>query len=314
MPAAGYPFHTLAVAGIDRRNPLRAARAVLLAARATASARKLLRRIGADAVLGGGGYVAGPVGLAARSLGLPLALTEADSHLGVANRMLAPLARARLSSRSRSRAATATSTCSAAARCRPAPARPTASWPASASASRATSRACSCSAARSARGGSTRPRSTPSAPGRPATCCTPAAAVTTPSCAGAWTSSARPLTTASSRTSSRSPTPWRPRTWSSRAPAARCSSWRPPACPRCSCPIRTPPPITRRRTRSTWSARARPWSCRTPSSTGPGWRTRWPRCSATRPGPRAMGRAAREAARPDAADRIADGVLELLAA
>ena len=44
-------------------------------------------------MLGGGGYVAGPVGLAARSLRLPLALTEADSHLGVANRLLAPLAR-----------------------------------------------------------------------------------------------------------------------------------------------------------------------------------------------------------------------------
>jgi UDP-N-acetylglucosamine--N-acetylmuramyl-(pentapeptide) pyrophosphoryl-undecaprenol N-acetylglucosamine transferase len=43
-------------------------------------------------VVGGGGYVAGPVGLAAASLRLPLALCEADSHLGVANRMLAPLA------------------------------------------------------------------------------------------------------------------------------------------------------------------------------------------------------------------------------
>ena len=48
---------------------------------------------GADAVLGGGGYVAGPVGLAARPLRLPLVLTEADSHLGVTNRLLAPLAK-----------------------------------------------------------------------------------------------------------------------------------------------------------------------------------------------------------------------------
>jgi UDP-N-acetylglucosamine--N-acetylmuramyl-(pentapeptide) pyrophosphoryl-undecaprenol N-acetylglucosamine transferase len=53
---------------------------------------ELLRETGAQAVLGGGGYVAGPVGLAARSLGLPLVLTEADSHLGITNRMLAPLA------------------------------------------------------------------------------------------------------------------------------------------------------------------------------------------------------------------------------
>jgi UDP-N-acetylglucosamine--N-acetylmuramyl-(pentapeptide) pyrophosphoryl-undecaprenol N-acetylglucosamine transferase len=92
VPAAGYPLHSLRVMGIDRRNPLRAARAVLLAAGATARARRLLRRIGADAVMGGGGYVAGPVGLAARTLRLPLVLTEADSHLGVSNRVLAPLA------------------------------------------------------------------------------------------------------------------------------------------------------------------------------------------------------------------------------
>jgi UDP-N-acetylglucosamine--N-acetylmuramyl-(pentapeptide) pyrophosphoryl-undecaprenol N-acetylglucosamine transferase len=93
VPAAGYPLHRLRVAGIDRRNALRATRALLLAARATGRARRLLRQIGADAVLGGGGYVAGPVGLAARTLGLPLALTEADSHLGVTNRLLAPLAK-----------------------------------------------------------------------------------------------------------------------------------------------------------------------------------------------------------------------------
>jgi UDP-N-acetylglucosamine--N-acetylmuramyl-(pentapeptide) pyrophosphoryl-undecaprenol N-acetylglucosamine transferase len=92
VPAAGYTLHTLRVAGIDRKNPARAARAVLLAARAAGQARRLLREIGADAVLGGGGYVAGPVGLAARTLGLPLVLTEADSHLGVSNRMLAPFA------------------------------------------------------------------------------------------------------------------------------------------------------------------------------------------------------------------------------
>ena len=94
VPAAGYPFHELRVAGLDRRNPLRAARAAALAARAVGTARRILRRdIRADAVLGGGGYVAGPAGLAALSLRIPLALTEADSHLGITNRLLAPRAR-----------------------------------------------------------------------------------------------------------------------------------------------------------------------------------------------------------------------------
>jgi UDP-N-acetylglucosamine--N-acetylmuramyl-(pentapeptide) pyrophosphoryl-undecaprenol N-acetylglucosamine transferase len=93
VPAAGYPLHGLSVAGMDRRNVLRATRALLLAGRATAQARGLLRRLDADAVMGGGGYVAAPVGLAAASLRLPLVVTEADSHLGMANRLLAPLAR-----------------------------------------------------------------------------------------------------------------------------------------------------------------------------------------------------------------------------
>jgi UDP-N-acetylglucosamine--N-acetylmuramyl-(pentapeptide) pyrophosphoryl-undecaprenol N-acetylglucosamine transferase len=43
--------------------------------------------------MGGGGYVAGPAGLAAKLRGTPLVLTEADSHLGLANRLLAGRAR-----------------------------------------------------------------------------------------------------------------------------------------------------------------------------------------------------------------------------
>jgi UDP-N-acetylglucosamine--N-acetylmuramyl-(pentapeptide) pyrophosphoryl-undecaprenol N-acetylglucosamine transferase len=93
VAAAGFPLHRLQVAGLDRRNPLRALRALLLALRATGRARRILRELSADAVLGAGGYVAGPVGLAARSLRVPLALMEADSHLGISNRLLAPLAR-----------------------------------------------------------------------------------------------------------------------------------------------------------------------------------------------------------------------------
>jgi UDP-N-acetylglucosamine--N-acetylmuramyl-(pentapeptide) pyrophosphoryl-undecaprenol N-acetylglucosamine transferase len=52
-------------------------------------AARLLRRRRADAVLGGGGYAAGPIGLAAVLRGTPLVLTEADSHLGLTNRLLA---------------------------------------------------------------------------------------------------------------------------------------------------------------------------------------------------------------------------------
>ena len=44
-------------------------------------------------MLGGGGYVAGPVGLAATLSKTPLVLAEADSHLGLTNRALANRAR-----------------------------------------------------------------------------------------------------------------------------------------------------------------------------------------------------------------------------
>jgi UDP-N-acetylglucosamine--N-acetylmuramyl-(pentapeptide) pyrophosphoryl-undecaprenol N-acetylglucosamine transferase len=93
VPAAGYEIDFLKVRGIDRRNPLRAAVAVGEAIGAVGAARRALRRRDADVVVGGGGYVAGPGGLAAVLTKTPLVLTEADSHLGLANRMLAGRAR-----------------------------------------------------------------------------------------------------------------------------------------------------------------------------------------------------------------------------
>jgi UDP-N-acetylglucosamine--N-acetylmuramyl-(pentapeptide) pyrophosphoryl-undecaprenol N-acetylglucosamine transferase len=93
VPGAGFPLHTISVEGLSRSKPLRAARALALATAAVPRARALLARLAPDAVMGAGGYVAGPVGLAAVSLRLPLILTEADSHLGLTNRMLAPFAR-----------------------------------------------------------------------------------------------------------------------------------------------------------------------------------------------------------------------------
>jgi UDP-N-acetylglucosamine--N-acetylmuramyl-(pentapeptide) pyrophosphoryl-undecaprenol N-acetylglucosamine transferase len=93
VPEAGFEIDFLRVSGLDRRNPLRAAAAAGRAAAAVRVARGLLRRRGADVVLGGGGYVAGPAGLAAVALRIPLVLTEADSHLGLTNRLLASRAR-----------------------------------------------------------------------------------------------------------------------------------------------------------------------------------------------------------------------------
>ena len=93
VPAAGYPLEFLSVRGLDRHNAVRALGAVWKAGTAVGTAHGLLSRVGADAVLAAGGYVAGPVGLAAATRRVPLVLAEADSHLGLANRMLARFAR-----------------------------------------------------------------------------------------------------------------------------------------------------------------------------------------------------------------------------
>jgi UDP-N-acetylglucosamine--N-acetylmuramyl-(pentapeptide) pyrophosphoryl-undecaprenol N-acetylglucosamine transferase len=93
VPAAGYELHTVRVQPLHRRSPVRAAHAVALDARALATVRGIIRTVDPGAVLGAGGYVAGPVGLAAALRRIPLVLMEADSHLGLANRILAPVAK-----------------------------------------------------------------------------------------------------------------------------------------------------------------------------------------------------------------------------
>jgi UDP-N-acetylglucosamine--N-acetylmuramyl-(pentapeptide) pyrophosphoryl-undecaprenol N-acetylglucosamine transferase len=93
VPAAGYEIDFVRVRGIDRGNPLRAAAAAAEAVGAVPAALRAIRRRRADAVLGGGGFVAGPAGLAAVLSRTPLVLTEADSRLGLANRLLAGRAR-----------------------------------------------------------------------------------------------------------------------------------------------------------------------------------------------------------------------------
>ena len=92
VPEAGYDLRRIRVEGISRSNPVKAARAVLRAGGAVGAAHRILRDVRPGVVLGGGGYVAGPVGAAAVAAGVPMVLTEADSHLGLTNRLLAPRA------------------------------------------------------------------------------------------------------------------------------------------------------------------------------------------------------------------------------
>ena len=93
VPERGYAFDAFAVAGLPRRPGPSLLRALALALAAPVACLRILDRRRPDVVLGGGGYVAGPMVLAARVRGIPSALTEADAHLGLANRLAAPFAK-----------------------------------------------------------------------------------------------------------------------------------------------------------------------------------------------------------------------------
>ncbi len=93
VPAAGYELRTLPVSPLPRHSPVRTLAAAAVAARSVGSARGLIHQLRPAATLGAGGYAAGPAGLAAALSRVPLILMEADSQLGLTNRLLAPFAR-----------------------------------------------------------------------------------------------------------------------------------------------------------------------------------------------------------------------------
>jgi UDP-N-acetylglucosamine--N-acetylmuramyl-(pentapeptide) pyrophosphoryl-undecaprenol N-acetylglucosamine transferase len=92
VPEAGFELDTFAISGFPRKPSVALLRAFWRAGKAPFACRAILNRRRPDVVLGGGGYVSGPMVLAARLSGIPAALTEADAHLGLANRLAAPFA------------------------------------------------------------------------------------------------------------------------------------------------------------------------------------------------------------------------------
>lgn len=91
--SAGLDFDPFRVEGLPRAPSLRLARALARDAAAPAACLRILRRRRPDVVLGAGGYVGGPMVLAAGILRIPAALSEADAHLGLGNRLAAPFAK-----------------------------------------------------------------------------------------------------------------------------------------------------------------------------------------------------------------------------
>jgi UDP-N-acetylglucosamine--N-acetylmuramyl-(pentapeptide) pyrophosphoryl-undecaprenol N-acetylglucosamine transferase len=93
VPRAGFPLETISVHGFDRSRPVTLLPTGLGAVRAAGTSWKLLRRFGADVVVGMGGYVSLPVCSAAVARRVPVVLHEQNVVLGLANRVCKPFAR-----------------------------------------------------------------------------------------------------------------------------------------------------------------------------------------------------------------------------
>lgn len=93
VPAAGYRLDRIEIAGFDRAKPLSFPLVAGRAAGAVGKARRLLRDLDPDVVVGMGGYVSLPVALAAAMRRIPLVLHEQNIVFGLAHRVTKPFAR-----------------------------------------------------------------------------------------------------------------------------------------------------------------------------------------------------------------------------
>jgi UDP-N-acetylglucosamine--N-acetylmuramyl-(pentapeptide) pyrophosphoryl-undecaprenol N-acetylglucosamine transferase len=91
VPERGYELELMQVLPIRGGGVLGGLRGIARAAALVPEARALVKKLAPSAVFSIGGYAAGPVSLAARSLGVPVALMEPNSVIGLANRLIAPL-------------------------------------------------------------------------------------------------------------------------------------------------------------------------------------------------------------------------------
>ncbi|MEZ5502631.1 MAG: undecaprenyldiphospho-muramoylpentapeptide beta-N-acetylglucosaminyltransferase [Halioglobus sp.] len=92
VPAAGIVLHCLPVRGVRGKNLLHKLQALWFLSLASLAALWLVFRRAPGCVVGMGGYVAGPAGVAAWLLRKPLLIHEQNAVAGTTNRMLAPLA------------------------------------------------------------------------------------------------------------------------------------------------------------------------------------------------------------------------------
>lgn len=92
VPAAGYALHPITAQGMKRALTVENLMTPVRMLKGLLQSWRLVGALEADVAVGTGGYVAGPVLLAAWLRGRPLLIQEQNAYAGVTNRLLAPLA------------------------------------------------------------------------------------------------------------------------------------------------------------------------------------------------------------------------------
>nr|WP_218626386.1 undecaprenyldiphospho-muramoylpentapeptide beta-N-acetylglucosaminyltransferase [Pseudomonas sp. dw_358] len=92
VPGAGLPLHLINVTGVRGKSKLSLLKAPFVILKAVWQARHIIRQLKPVCVVGFGGYVTGPGGLAARLSGVPVIVHEQNAIAGTANRLLVPFA------------------------------------------------------------------------------------------------------------------------------------------------------------------------------------------------------------------------------
>jgi len=87
------PIYQIDIQGVRGNGVVRKLAAPFKILKATLSAMKYMRQLKVDAVAGFGGYVAGPGGLAARMLGIPVIIHEQNAVAGFTNTQLSRIAK-----------------------------------------------------------------------------------------------------------------------------------------------------------------------------------------------------------------------------
>ena len=86
----GYPFHSIDMQGLRGKGLVRAVTLPFTLLKATLATKKIIKDNQVDLVLGFGGYVTAPGGLAAKLCKKPLIIHEQNAIAGMSNRNLAP--------------------------------------------------------------------------------------------------------------------------------------------------------------------------------------------------------------------------------